>query len=76
MQWREINDSTLRWGPNKTGHFPWEVARRGAWGAVQSIWACLIVNPPSAESGTLPSVIRTERLYPLSEFLLPGLVRL
>jgi len=27
------------------------------------------------ESGTLPSVIRTERLYPLSEFLLPSLVR-
>jgi hypothetical protein len=53
-----------------------EVARRGAWGTVQSLWACLIVwNPPSAESGTLPSVIRTERLYSLSEFLLPSLVR-
>jgi hypothetical protein len=50
---------------HETGYLPGKTARRGAWGAVKSLWARLIVwNPPLAESGTLPSVMRTERLYP------------
>lgn len=36
--------------------------------------ALIVWNPPLAERDALPSVIRTERLYPLPGFLLPSLV--